>query len=68
MITVKGGACGAVTRDSLRSPLTLITPGTIRRLSAAYEANVKCWFWAGEDVRDWPAAAVVGLLLGGIAW
>jgi hypothetical protein len=32
MITVKGGACGAVTRNSLRSPLTVITPGTIRRL------------------------------------
>jgi len=24
--------------------------------------------WVGEDVRDWPAAAVVGLLLEGIAW
>jgi len=27
-ITIKGGACGAVTRDSLRSPLTLIFSGT----------------------------------------
>jgi hypothetical protein len=36
MITVKGGASGAVTRDSLRSPLTLIMPGTIRRLSGGW--------------------------------
>jgi hypothetical protein len=35
-ITVKGGACGAVTRDSLRSPLTVIMPGTIRRLSGGW--------------------------------
>jgi hypothetical protein len=36
MVTVEGGACGAVTRDSLRSPLTLTTPGTTRRLSGRW--------------------------------
>lgn len=35
-ITVKGGASGALTRDSLRSPLTLNMPGTIRRLSGGW--------------------------------
>jgi hypothetical protein len=36
MITVKGGACGAVTRDSLCRPLRLIMPGTIRRPSGGW--------------------------------
>jgi hypothetical protein len=36
-ITLKGGACGAVTRDSLRSPLTVIFPGTVRRLSEGWQ-------------------------------
>src|SRR5713226_3567829 len=31
-ITLKGDAFGAVTRDALRAPLTVIFPGSVRRL------------------------------------